>query len=161
MQTRIDYKDAQPAIQALLSQSGHEGETELEQSLLDLVVLRASQINRCAYCIDMHFKDAIASGEDIQRLYGLDAWREAPYYTDRERAALAWTEAVTLVSEDGVPDDVYGQVRQHFNAQEIVGLTMVVININGWNRLNASLQHTVPGRYKSQRKPVLNAESVK
>jgi AhpD family alkylhydroperoxidase len=128
-------------------------ETGLEQSLLDLVILRASQINRCAYCIDMHFKDAIASGETAQRLYSLDAWRETPFYSDRERAALAWTEAVTVLGDHGVPIDVYEQVQQHFSAQEIVGLTMALININGWDRLNVSLQHTVPGSYKSRRQP--------
>lgn len=161
MQTRISFSDVQDAIPALLGTSNYVMESGLEQSLLDLMITRASQINRCAYCIDMRYKDAIASGESLQRLYSLDAWRETPFYTDRERAALAWTEAVTLVSENGVPDDVYEQVRQHFSDKEIVGLTMAVININSWNRLNVSLQHTVPGRYKSQRKPVVNAESVK
>ena len=117
------------------------------------MVLRASQINHCAYCIDMHTKDARASGETEQRLFGLDAWRDTPYYSDRERAALAWTEAVTLLSENGVPDDLYEQVREQFSEQEIVNLTMAVIAINSWNRLNVSLQPTVAGSYKSNRQP--------
>lgn len=153
MQTRLNFKDVQSASQALLEVWNNVSESGLEQPLLDLVVLRASQINRCAYCIDMHFKDAVASGETEQRLYSLDAWRDTPYYTDRERAALAHTEAVTVLGEEGVPDDLYEQVREQFSVQEIVGLTMAIIAINGWNRLNISLQHTIPGRYKSHRKP--------
>lgn len=159
MRTRMDYKEVQPAIEALLSLGNYAGENGLEQSLLDLMLVRASQINRCAYCLDMHTKDARASGETEQRLYGLNAWRDTPYYSDRERAALAWTEAVTRLGENGVPDEVYEQVRRQFSEQEIVGLTMAVIAINSWNRLNLSLQFTVPGRYKSQRKPALNAVS--
>ena len=117
------------------------------------MLVRASQINRCAYCLDMHMKDARASGETEQRLYSLSVWRETPFYSDRERAALAWTEAVTVLSENGVPDELYEQVRHHFSQQEIVGLTMALITINSYNRLNVSLQYTVPGRYKSQRQP--------
>lgn len=153
MQTRINFKDVQPAFQPLFDMWQFVQESDLEQSLLDLVILRASQMNRCAYCIDMHFKDACASGETEQRLYSLDAWRDAPYYSDRERAALAWTEAVTVLGKDGVPNHIFEAMRQHFSEQEIVSLTMAVININSWNRLNVSLQHTVPGSYKSQRKP--------
>jgi AhpD family alkylhydroperoxidase len=119
----------------------------LERTLLDLVRLRASQINGCAYCIDMHSKDLRAEGESEQRLYLLDAWREAPFYTDRERAALAWTEAVTLVADGHVPDDVYEQARQQFSEEELVNLTLAIVAINGWNRLNVSFR-TLPGNYQ-------------
>jgi AhpD family alkylhydroperoxidase len=153
MQARINYKQVDPeALNTMLTFWKYVMKSGLEQSLLDLVLLRASQVNHCAYCIDMHFKDAVASGETEQRLYGLDAWRESPYYTDRERAALAWTEAVTLLSEGFVPDEVYEQARQQFSEAELVSLTMAVININGWNRLNVSFR-TVPGEYQSQRRP--------
>jgi AhpD family alkylhydroperoxidase len=119
----------------------------LERRLLELIRLRASQINGCAYCIDMHTKDARAGGESEQRLYGLSAWREAPYYTEQERAALEWTEAVTLVSEGHVPDAVYDHVRSHFSEKELVDLTCAVIAINGWNRAAISFR-VVPGAYK-------------
>lgn len=153
MQPRINiFKVAPSAIQAMKSIGDYVHNSGLEESLLDLVVVRASQINRCAHCLDMHIKDARASGETEQRLYSLNAWRETPFYSERERAALAWTEAVTLLSETGVPDDVYAEVQQQFSEEEIVKLTMAVIAINGWNRLNVSLR-TVPGHYKSQRKP--------
>jgi AhpD family alkylhydroperoxidase len=124
--------------------------TDLEPGLLDLVKLRASQINGCAYCIDMHWKDARARGESEQRLYGLDAWRESPYYSDRERAALAWTESVTLVAIDHVPDTVYEQAREQFSESELVNLTMGVVAINGWNRFAISFR-SVPGQYKPVR----------
>jgi len=153
MQARIDYTQADPEVlNTMYGFSKYVMKSGIEQSLLDLVFLRASQMNHCAYCIDMHFKDAVVSGETEQRLYGLDAWRESPYYTDRERAALAWTEAVTLLTEDFVPDEVYEQARQQFSEAELVSLTMAIININGWNRLNVSFR-TVPGDYQSQRKP--------
>ena len=119
----------------------------LEQSLLELVKFRASQINGCAYCIDMHTKDARAHGESEQRLYALTAWRETPFYTDRERAALAWTEAVTEVAQTHVPDDVYELARQHFSEKELVDLTLAIVAINGWNRLAISLR-MVPGTYQ-------------
>jgi AhpD family alkylhydroperoxidase len=118
----------------------------LEQSLLELVKFRASQINGCAYCIDMHTKDARAHGETEQRLYALSAWRETPYFTERERAALAWTEAVTLVSATGVPDDDYEEARLHFDDGELVDLTFAIVAINGWNRLAVSFRK-VPGTY--------------
>jgi AhpD family alkylhydroperoxidase len=153
MEARINYTQVDPeALTTLLGMAKYMMKSGLERSLQDLVVLRASQVNHCAYCIDMHFKDALASGETAQRLYGLDAWRESPYYTDRERAALAWTEAVTLLTEDYVPDEVYEQVRQLFTDLEIVKLTMAIIAINGWNRINVALR-TVPGSYQSQRQP--------
>jgi AhpD family alkylhydroperoxidase len=161
MQTRMDFNQVQAANQALWSLGKYVDECGLERSLLDLMLLRASQINRCAFCIDMHTKDARASGENEQRLYALNAWRETPFYSDRERAALALTEALTLVSQDGVPDEVYEQVREQFSEQEIVNLTIAVITINSYNRLNISLKFTIPGRYKSQRKPapILNGVS--
>lgn len=122
-------------------------ESGLEPSLLLLVDLRASQINGCAYCLDMHWKDLRAAGEKEQRLYSLDAWRESPFYSDRERAALEWTEALTLISNGHVPDEVYEKVRQHFNEKELSDLTLAVVTINGWNRLNISAR-TVPGDYQ-------------
>jgi AhpD family alkylhydroperoxidase len=153
MQARINYAQVDPdVLNTMFGLGKYMLKSGIEQSLLDLVVLRASQINHCAYCIDMHFKDAIASGETEQRLYSLDAWRETPYYSDRERAALEWTEALTLLTEGYVPDEVYEQARQQFSEAELVSLTMAVISINGWNRLNVSFR-TVPGDYQSQRKP--------
>lgn len=119
----------------------------LEESLLELVRTRASQINGCAYCLDMHIKDARARGESEQRLYLLDAWRECPFYSERERAALRWTEAVTLIANDRVPDEVYEEVRKHFSDDELLGLTMAVVAINAYNRLNVALR-TVPGTYE-------------
>src|SRR5919198_2756433 len=104
--------------------------------LLELVKMRASQINGCAFCLDMHSKDARARGESEQRLYLLNAWREAPFYTERERAALAWTEAVTLITDGHVPDDVYDEVRAHFSEKELADLTLAVATINAWNRLS-------------------------
>ena len=121
-------------------------QSELDHRLLDLVRMRASQINRCAYCLDMHSKDARAAGETEGRLYGLDAWRETPYYSARERAALEWTEAVTLVAETGIPDDVYQRVREQFSEDELVHLTLAIVAINGWNRLNVAAR-SVPGAY--------------
>ncbi|MGH8274792.1 MAG: carboxymuconolactone decarboxylase family protein [Gammaproteobacteria bacterium] len=119
----------------------------LELPLLELVKMRASQINGCAYCLDMHSKDARAAGETEQRLYALDAWREAPFYTDRERAALDWTDAVTRVADGHVPDEVYEHVKQHFDEQELVNLTLAVVAINGWNRLSIS-SRTEAGTYQ-------------
>jgi AhpD family alkylhydroperoxidase len=133
------YK-AMSGLEVYLAQCG------LEPILVHLVKLRASQINGCAYCIDMHWKDLRAEGETEQRLYGLDAWRESPYYTDRERAALDWTEAVTLVTQGHVPDKVYEVVRQHFDERELSVLTLVISTINAWNRL-AIAQRVKVGSY--------------
>jgi AhpD family alkylhydroperoxidase len=119
----------------------------LEPSLRELVKTRASQLNGCAYCIDMHTKDARAAGETEQRLYALDAWRETPFYTDRERAALEWTEAITLISEDHAPDDVFMHVRQFFSEEEMVNLTLAIASINSWNRLMIAFR-AVPGTYQ-------------
>jgi AhpD family alkylhydroperoxidase len=123
----------------------------LDHSLLELVKLRASQINGCAHCIDMHTKELRADGESEQRLYLLNAWRESPFYSERERAALAWTEAVTLLADSQVPDDVYEEARKAFSEEELVNLTMAVIAINGANRLNVAFR-TVPGSYQVRRR---------
>ncbi len=122
-------------------------ECGLEQSLLELVRTRASQINGCAYCLDMHTKDARANGESEQRLYALPAWKEAPFYTERERAALLWTEALTLIAANHVSDEVYEQVRQHFSEAELINLTLAVVAINGWNRIAISFR-SLPGSYR-------------
>ena len=123
------------AYHAMLGLEKYIHESSIEPKLAHLLKMRASQINGCAYCLDMHSKDARAAGETEQRLYGLDAWREAPYYTDRERAALEWTEALTLVAEGHVPDDVYERARGQFSEKELVELGMIAVAINGWNRL--------------------------
>ena len=148
MDTRIDVKKyiGSNLSKAFLNFS-FETHKHLEPSLLNLIDIRASQINGCAYCLDMHTKDARAAGETEQRIYTLDAWRETPFFTDRERAALEWTEAVTLVSDTRVPDDVYERVKKQFNEEELVALTFAVIVINGWNRLNVSFKPLV-GDYK-------------
>jgi AhpD family alkylhydroperoxidase len=119
----------------------------LEAKLIHLIKLRVSQINGCAYCIDMHWKDLRALGEGEQRLYGLDAWEESPYYTDRERAALAWAEAVTRITDGHASDAVYDSVRSHFNEKELVDLTLAITTINAWNRI-AIASRTTPGTYK-------------
>jgi AhpD family alkylhydroperoxidase len=121
----------------------------LPEKLLHLLELRVSHINGCAFCIDMHSKDLRAAGETEQRLYLLDAWRESPFYSERERAALAWAEAVTLVADEHVPDEVYERARAQFSEEELVNLTLAVVTINGWNRLNIALR-TVPGAYQPQ-----------
>ena len=152
MEQRIEYqKTAQEPMRAMLALERYLHGSGLEHSLLHLVKLRASQINGCAYCIDMHTKDARARGETEQRLYLTSAWREAPFYTERERAALEWTEALTLISEGGVPDELYQATRKHFSEKEMVDLTFAVIAINGWNRLSITFRPPVgeyqPGAY--------------
>lgn len=157
MHARIDYSRAAPgAYQAMYAVENYVRECGLERSLIELVKLRASQINGCAYCVDMHTKDARALGESEQRLYAVVVWREAPFFNDRERAALAWTEAVTLLSRDQVPDDVYEQARAYFSDTELVDLTMAVIAINGWNRLAVSFR-AVAGTYQ----PAVSKETPK
>ncbi|MGH8121784.1 MAG: carboxymuconolactone decarboxylase family protein [Gammaproteobacteria bacterium] len=148
MQPRLDVPKVAPdvykamsALQACVSQSG------LELSLLELVRTRASQINHCAFCLDMHTKDARARGETEQRLYTLVAWQETPFFTARERAALAWTEALTNVAETQVPDDVYDIARKHFTEKELVDLSLAIVAINGWNRLSVAFRK-VPGSYQ-------------
>jgi AhpD family alkylhydroperoxidase len=147
MNARIDLMHIAPGvIHAMLGLERQVRQAGLDQALLDLVRMRASQINGCAYCLDMHSKDARANGETEQRLHGLVAWRETPYYSARERAALEFTEALTLVARSGVADDVYERVRQQFSEDELVHLTLAIVAINGWNRLNVAAR-TVPGGY--------------
>jgi AhpD family alkylhydroperoxidase len=150
MEQRIDLAkhahDAQKSLYALEKYIANSG---LDHKLIHLLKMRASQINGCAYCIDMHSKDARALGETEQRLYELNAWRETPFYTDRERAALEWTESLTLVSQTHVPDEVYENVKKYFSEKEIVDLSILVSVINVWNRLAIS-SRTKPGTYKAQ-----------
>jgi AhpD family alkylhydroperoxidase len=147
MQSRIEYAKVAPgAMTAMLGLETYVRHCGLEHSLIELVKLRASQINGCAYCVDMHTKDARAQGETEQRLYAVVAWEETPFFTERERAALAWTEAVTLVGQGNVPDAVYEQARCSFGERELIDLTLAIIAINGWNRLAISFR-TVPGTY--------------
>src|SRR4051812_19704311 len=147
MEARIDLMHVNPGvIKAMLGLERQVGQAGIDQKLLDLVRMRASQLNGCAYCLDMHSKDARAGGETEQRLYGLDAWRETPYYSARERAALEWTEALTVLSKTGVPDEVYERVREQFSEDELVHLCLAIVSINGWNRLNIAAR-TVPGGY--------------
>jgi AhpD family alkylhydroperoxidase len=156
MKARINYVHADPkAVQLLLAVEAHIGTSSLEPKLLHLVKMRASQINGCAFCLDMHSKDARADGETEQRLYSLDAWEEAPYYNERERAALEWTEAVTLLGNGHVPDSTYERVRPHFSETEIAALTLAIAMINSWNRLNVALRTEAggyrPGMFKGLR----------
>lgn len=141
------YSSGNAGIKAMADLETHIHSCGLESSLLELVKMRASQINGCAYCLDMHSKDARAGGETEQRLYVLDAWREAPFYTDRERAALNWTEAVTRVADTHVPDAAYAHAREHFDEPELINLTLAIVAINGWNRLAIS-SRSVAGTYK-------------
>lgn len=152
MKMRIDYhaKFSEEPLQALLTLEKYVHKCGLDSKLLELVKMRASQINGCAYCLDMHSKDARALGETEQRLYGLNAWRETPFYSERERAALEWTEAVTLVSQTHVPDEVYEQVRKHFSEKELLDLTFAIVAINSWNRLAVSLRAIV-GTYQPRK----------
>jgi AhpD family alkylhydroperoxidase len=148
MEARFSYTKAAPgAYKAMLGLENYLQDCGLEQSLLHLIRLRASQINGCAYCLDMHWKDLRAIGEQEQRLYSLDAWRECPYYTERERAALAWTESVTLVTDGHVPDTVYEGAQAHFSEKELSDLTLAASAINAWNRLSIA-SRTVPGTYR-------------
>ena len=148
MEERMHLAKVSPgAYHAMLGLEKYLHECGLEVPLLHLIKLRASQINGCAYCLDMHWKDLRAIGENEQRLYSLDAWEESPYYTERERAALAWTDAVTRVAATHVPDEVYENVRQHFSEKELGDLTVAIATINAWNRL-AIAGRTTPGTYQ-------------
>lgn len=148
MQPRLVYGEVAPdGLKAMLGLEQYARHSGLEHSLLELVKTRASQINGCGYCLDMHTKDARAAGETEQRLYTLSVWHETPFFTERERAALAWTEAVTRVAESQVPDSVYEQARKQFSEKELVDLTLAIIAINGWNRLAISFR-SVPGTYQ-------------
>jgi AhpD family alkylhydroperoxidase len=147
MKARIDLMHVTPGVmQAMRGLERQVRQAGFDHGRLNLVRMRASQINGCAYCLDMHSKDARTNGETEQRLYGLNAWREAPYYSERERAALEWTEALTLVAETHVPDDVYERVRAQFSENELIHLSLAVVAINGWNRMNVAAR-TVPGDY--------------
>jgi AhpD family alkylhydroperoxidase len=151
MQPRIDYAKASPdVVKAMFGLEKYLRTCGLEHSLLHLVKMRASQINGCAYCLDMHSKDARAGGETEQRLYVLNAWHEAPFYTDRERAALAWTDALTLIADTHAPDEVYEQVREQFDEKELMDLTLAITTINAWNRIAISFR-AVPGEYQPPR----------
>jgi AhpD family alkylhydroperoxidase len=152
--TSISDPKGHPAMKALFGLGSYVAKSSIEESLRELIDFRVSQINGCAYCLDMHSKDLRAKGETEQRLYVLDAWREAPFYTDRERAALAWAEAVTKVADGHVPDEVYDEARREFSEEELIDLTMVVIAINSWNRLNIAFRTKAgtyqPGQFASQ-----------
>ncbi len=157
MQPRIDFYKLSPGgYKAMLGLEHYLGASSLERKLLHLIKLRVSQINGCAYCLDMHWKDLQVEGESEQRMYSLDAWREAPYYSERERAALAWSEAVTNITDGHVPDPLYEEVRQQFSEQELADLTLAVVAINGWNRLSIAFR-VVPGTY--QPAPALKKEA--
>ena len=149
MEPRINYDKmaASGAAKAMYGLEHFIRSSGLEPNLLELVKMRASQINGCAFCLDMHSKDARAAGETEQRLYALNAWRETPFFTDRERAALEWTESLTLISQNHVPDDLYKRVREHFSEEELMNLSLAVVAINGWNRLAISFR-SVPGSYQ-------------
>ncbi len=148
MQPRIDYAKASPgAYRAMYGLEEYIRGCGLDRSLVELVKIRASQINGCAFCLDMHTKDARANGETEQRIYALPAWRETPFFSERERVALAWAEALTAVSDGHVPDEVYLQAREFFGEKELVDLTLVVTTINAWNRIAISFR-SVPGSYQ-------------
>jgi AhpD family alkylhydroperoxidase len=158
MDPRIDYSRVAPgALQTMLNMEKYLHQSGLETPLLDLVHLRASQINGCAYCIDMHWKDLRAQDESEQKLYGLDAWAESPYYTDRERAALEWTEAVTRLTDGHVPDPVYQAARRFFSEKDLADLTLCIVAINGWNRLNIAFR-TPAGTYQAAEKAKVRPE---
>ena len=150
MTPRMNFMQAAPdTVKALMALEAQIQGSGLEQTLIELVKTRASQINGCAYCINMHTQDARKHGETEQRLYLLNAWREAPAYSERERAALAWTEAVTLIADTHAPDDIYQEVRKHFSDAETVNLTMLIATINAWNRLAISFRAVPPVRAKA------------
>lgn len=154
MQPRIDQsaRFVGGAMRAMMGLENYVHGSGLERSLVELVKTRVSQINGCAYCIDMHTKDARAAGETEQRLYGLSAWRETPFYSARERAALEWAEALTLISENDVPDELYARAREQFSEEEMVKLTLAVVTINGWNRIAISFR-SLPGSYQPSEQP--------
>ncbi len=152
MKELLNFAKASPAaIAAFRGVETYVRSCGLNPALLELIRTRASEINGCAFCIDMHTKDARAAGESEQRLYALPAWREAPFYSERERAALAWTEAVTLLGESAVPETLFAELRQHFSEKEAVDLTMAIIAINGWNRLAAPFRSPPAGSYQPRK----------
>jgi AhpD family alkylhydroperoxidase len=159
MKARLNYAKAAPGVyDAMDALDQYLATCSVDEYLLHLVRLRASQINGCAYCVDMHWKDLRALGEGEQRLYSLDAWRECPYYTDRERAALAWAEAVTLITDGHVPEPLFDEVRSHFSETELSDLTLAVATINAWNRLSISAR-LVPGAYQPAKRPEAMTEA--
>lgn len=144
MKSRLNYSEVSPdALKAMLGLEKYVHQSDLESSLIELVKMRASQLNSCAYCIDMHSKDARKAGETEQRLYALSAWHETPFFTERERAALEWTEALTKLSSTHITDELYDSVKQHFTDEEMVVLTMAIVAINGWNRLGVGFRSVV------------------
>jgi AhpD family alkylhydroperoxidase len=148
MQPRLDYQQASPkGVQAMFQLERSVRESGLEPKLLELIKTRASQMNGCAYCIDMHTKDARAHGETEQRLFALSAWREAPFFTEKERAALKWTEAITDIQRGHAADDVFEEVRKHFADAELMSLTLAITTINAWNRIAIAFR-LVPGSYQ-------------
>lgn len=159
MTERIDYKTVSPTIiKAMYGLQAAVDHSGLEHSLLELVKLRSSQINGCAHCIEMHFKDAKAQGESDERLYLLDAWREAPFYSNRERAALLWCETLTLISERGAPDEIFKEVQQEFTDEELASLTLAIVTINGWNRFAIGFRAEV-GNYQPGNVAKMKTES--
>ncbi len=160
MRAQLNYGKAAPGVYDAMDALDQYLATDsaIEEPLLHLVRLRASQINGCAYCIDMHWKDLRAIGEGEQKLYGLDAWEESPYYTERERAAIAWTEAVTLLTNGHVSEQVYDEARSQFSAKELCDLTLAIATINAWNRLSISARLD-PGRYEPTPRAVLVTEA--
>ena len=160
MSPRLDYKNVSPvAYQAMLALEQCVREFHLEKAIVELIKTRASQINGCAYCLDMHTQDARAAGESEQRLYTLPAWRETPFFTERERAALEWTESITRIADTHAPDATYQRVRQYFTERELVELTLAIVAINGWNRLAIAFR-AVPGVYRSARASDSRGRSV-
>lgn len=148
MKSRLNYNEVAPgALRAMMGLEKYVHQSDLESSLVELVKMRASQLNECAYCIDMHSKDARKAGETEQRLYALSAWRETPFFSERERAALEWTEALTKLSSTHITDELYDSVKKHFSDEEMVVLTMSIIAINGWNRLGVGFRSEV-GTYQ-------------
>ncbi|WP_335871509.1 carboxymuconolactone decarboxylase family protein [Bacillus sp. 2205SS5-2] len=148
MEQRINYmKTNQEVFSLMIQLEEYKKKTGIDNKLIELIKIRASQINGCAYCLDMHTKDARANGETEQRIYCLNAWRESPFYLKEERLALELTEAVTDISANGVPNDLYERVRLHFDEKQYIDLVTLIITINGWNRLAISI-NSVPGHYQ-------------
>jgi AhpD family alkylhydroperoxidase len=159
MKPRLNFLRVSPrALQAMMGLQNYVNDCGLEHSLLELVKMRASQINGCAFCLDMHSKDARAAGETEQRLYMLNAWREAPLYSARERAALEWTEALTYLREEHVPDQVFAAVREQFSEEEVVNLSLAVVAITGWNQINVGFR-TEAGNYQVPARPSVRSAS--
>jgi AhpD family alkylhydroperoxidase len=160
MEPRLNYVQVVPdGYKAMSALNRYVEECGLEPLLLELVKVRASQINGCAYCLDMHSKDARALGESEQRIYLLDAWRETDFYSERERAALLWTEELTLISERHAADELYAEVSRHFTDVEMVNLTLAIMTINAWNRLAVGFR-SKPGVYQSKKKPLAQTQMV-